>query len=130
MMTGAWPISKSCTLCAPGMHLYLTNQLAVRVDSALRQPGATEQLAMGDEIHLNGTLRLDVTLPLPAHVRLLKDGHEVASLRNGRQLTFETNEPGVFRVEAHRSYHLAWTERAIRRRPWIFSNPIYVRRAS
>lgn len=87
-------------------------------------------VVMGDEIHLNGTLRLDVTLPLPAHVRLLKDGHEVASLRNGRQLTFETNEPGVFRIEAHRSYHLAWTERAVRRRPWIFSNPIYVRRAS
>jgi len=85
--------------------------------------------SMGDEVRLNGSLTLRATVPLSAHLRLLKDGREVACVQ-GRQLTFETEEPGVFRIEAHRSYHLAWAERAIRRRPWIFSNPIYVRRAS
>ena len=83
-------------------------------------------ISMGDEALLKGPMTLRVRLPLPAHLRLLKDGCQVASVY-GRQLTFETDEPGVYRVEAHRSYHWLWAERAIRRRPWIFSNPIYLR---
>ena len=74
---------------------------------------------MGDEIHLGGRVRLSVSSPLVADLRLLKDGHEVARAR-GRALSFETEEPGVYRVEAYRRYRL-------KRRAWVFSNPIYVR---
>jgi hypothetical protein len=79
----------------------------------------TKNVSMGDEIHLRGSVSLRVTSPLGADLRLLRDGHEVAAAR-GRNLTFEAKEPGVFRVEAYRSFRL-------KRRGWVFSNPIYVR---
>jgi len=78
-----------------------------------------ESVSMGDEIHWPGPITLRVTSPLPANLRLLKDGQVVAGVR-GRELTCEIKDPGVFRVEAYRRYR-------IKRRGWIFSNPIYVR---
>lgn len=76
-------------------------------------------VSMGDEMCPNGPVTLHVASPLPAGLRLLKDGCEVARVR-GRVLTYETNEPGVFRVEAYRRYR-------IKPRGWVFSNPIYIR---
>jgi hypothetical protein len=78
-----------------------------------------ESVSMGDEIHLRGPVSLHVTSPLPANLRLLRDGQEVVVAR-GRNLNFEAKEPGVFRVEAYRRFRL-------KRRGWVFSNPIYVR---
>ncbi len=74
---------------------------------------------MGDEIRLDGPLTLRVRSPLPAHLRLLKGGREIARAW-GHELSYETHEPGVFRAEAYRRYRA-------RRRGWVFSNPIYVR---
>jgi hypothetical protein len=75
---------------------------------------------MGDEIHLDGgPISLHVTSPLTATLRLLKDGRLVAKKR-GKELTFQANTAGVYRVEAYRSY---W----FKLRGWIFANPIYVR---
>ena len=74
---------------------------------------------MGDDIRLDGPITLHATGPLPATWRLLKDGREVIRVQ-GRELRYETEEPGVYRVEAYRRYRL-------KPRGWIFSNPIYVR---
>ena len=52
--------------------------------------------------------------------RLLKDGQLVKTWRKREICTYIATEPGVYRVEAYRSY-------IGRRRGWIFSNPIYVR---
>jgi len=81
--------------------------------------GRQGTVAMGDEIALEDRLALRVSSPLPAELRLLQDGREVARAR-GRELAFPVNQPGVYRVEATRRYWL-------KRRGWIFSNPIYVR---
>jgi len=81
--------------------------------------GRQGSVSMGDEISEDESVTLHVTSPLPARLRLLKDGREVAQAR-GQELMFETDEPGVFRVEAYRRYRL-------KPRGWIFSNPIYVR---
>ena len=62
--------------------------------------------------------RLQVKLPQPARVRLMRDGSEVASTV-GTELEHETTEPGVYRVEAYRHAHG-------RERTWILSNPIYL----
>jgi hypothetical protein len=79
-----------------------------------------ESAVMGDEIRLTSSpVTLCVTSPLPARLRLLKDGRQVMRVQ-GRRLAYVTSEPGIFRVEAHRRYR-------IKRRGWIFSNPIYVR---
>jgi hypothetical protein len=80
--------------------------------------GGGERASMGDEIHLKGPVSLHVTSPLPAELRLLRDGQEVLRAR-GRELTYQAKEPGVFRVEAYRRFRF-------KRRGWVFSNPIYV----
>ncbi len=74
---------------------------------------------MGDEIALDEQPTLQVSSPLAAELRLLRDGREVARA-HGRELAYSAGQPGVYRVEARRRYRL-------RQRGWIFSNPIYVR---
>ncbi len=76
-------------------------------------------LVMGDEAPAGLPRRLQVKLPQPARVRLMRDGSEVASTF-GDGLEHETAEPGVYRVEAYK--HARGRERT-----WILSNPIYLR---
>ena len=75
-------------------------------------------LEMGDEAAA-GSWTLRVRTPLPARLRLLRDGEEVASAR-GDALAHHAEGPGVYRVEAYRDAHG-------RERTWILSNPIYLR---
>jgi hypothetical protein len=74
---------------------------------------------MGDEFKLNGKTFLNVALPAKAFVRVIRDGaltHEEKSCGLSRQIS----EPGVYRVEVYlKSYG--------KLRPWIFSNPIFIR---
>ena len=59
---------------------------------------------------------LEVRLPRPASVRLLRDGAVVASAEDAAELDFQPSEPGVYRVEAR-----------IGGRIWILSNAVYLR---
>jgi len=84
--------------------------------------GDTRPTAMqGDEISLGHLqmIELNITTPLRAEIRLLKDGH-VAAVGRGQSLSYIISEPGVYRVECYRVFKTRW-------RGWIFSNPIYVR---
>jgi hypothetical protein len=73
-------------------------------------------LEMGDEtMARNLTLRAET--PIPAELRLLRDGAEIAR-ESGSRLEQAVNEPGVYRVEA-------WVTVDGEARPWIYSNPIY-----
>ena len=74
--------------------------------------------AMGDAVALGGGLSLVVHLPLPAEVRVLRDGKPWRSGR-GRVLAFPADGPGVYRAEAD----LALAGAA---RPWGIFNPIRV----
>jgi hypothetical protein len=83
--------------------------------------GGAPASILGDELVWRPGLRLVAELPLPARVRLLRDGAEVrAELTN--RLEHDVSEPGVYRVEAA-------IEIGGESRPWIYSNPIYVRGA-
>ena len=66
--------------------------------------------------NLNGHV-LDLT---PVEFRLLRDGDEIAR-ETGTRLTRVVREPGAYRLEA-------WLTVAGQPRPWIYSNPIYLRR--
>jgi len=77
------------------------------------------QAMMGQEITLQGEVSLEVRSPRRADIRLLRDGRIVAQ-RWGKGLRWTTSEKGVYRVEAYRSFLL-------RKRGWVFTNPIYVR---
>jgi hypothetical protein len=74
--------------------------------------------AMGSEAPA-GLRTLHARTPLPARLRLLRDGTEIATT-TGTSLDADVEEPGAYRVEAYR------TARG-RERTWIVSNPIYLR---
>jgi len=75
----------------------------------------SEVLLMGDELPWNGPVDLTVRSPVPARLRLLRDGRPVAEVE-GAGLEYRAAEPGVYRVEAF-----------FEGRPWVFTNPIYLR---
>lgn len=74
---------------------------------------------MGDEVPLSPTLRLKAEAPVACHWKLLRNG-EVVATTEGREITLPRVTAGVYRVEA-------WLEADGEMRPWIYSNPIYVR---
>ncbi len=73
---------------------------------------------MGGEVAA-GRFTLRAHTPLPARLRLLRDGVEVAATV-GTDIEHEAETAGVYRVEARRRAHG-------RERTWIVSNPIYLR---
>jgi hypothetical protein len=77
-----------------------------------------DEMQMGDEIGKQ-MVRLEAEIPIPAELRLLRDGREIAR-ESGLRLTGEVSEAGAYRVEA-------WLTVAGQPRPWIYSNPIFVR---
>jgi hypothetical protein len=80
----------------------------------------TQAAIMGDEVQLADGLKLTATLPLPAYVRLLRYGKEVAKSDGKAECEFAVKEAGAYRLEA-------WLELDGEFRPWIYANPINVR---
>ncbi|HPD17978.1 MAG TPA: CehA/McbA family metallohydrolase [Planctomycetota bacterium] len=72
-------------------------------------------IAMGEETQAAREVSFRVVSPVTADLRLLRDGRVVASAR-GRELKAAHGGPGVYRVEA-----------SLDGRPWVFTNPIYLR---
>ena len=66
-----------------------------------------------------GRRTLHVRTPLPARLRVLRDGSEIES-SEGTMLDVEVEERGVYRAEAYRRARG-------RERTWIISNPVYLR---
>jgi len=72
---------------------------------------------MGDEVIFDPEDVLEVELPEKAQIRILRNGKpQMVGLSSG--LSMQVREPGVYRVDVYKNG-----------RPWIFSNPIYVRQA-
>ena len=70
---------------------------------------------MGQEIPAGEAVELRAACPADAELRLLHDGQTIG-VEQGREIGGAASEPGVYRVEA-----------LLDGRPWIFSNPIYLR---
>jgi hypothetical protein len=75
-------------------------------------------LFMGDEAELKSSAELKVKSPAPASLRLLHNGKPIKEIAKADQMGWRTEEPGVYRVEA-----------LYNGEPWIFTNPIYLRRS-
>jgi hypothetical protein len=69
---------------------------------------------LGGEIEFDKRTHLHVNLPRTAITHLIKNGEKITS-KKGRDLVFEIDNPGIYRVEV---YYL--------NRPWIFSNHIRI----
>jgi len=81
----------------------------------------THTWIMGDDVALKPGLELTVKSPLPARIRLLKNGGVTREV-SGNTLTFFLQDDGVGVYRTELSLHVLgqWW-------PWIFSNPIYVK---
>jgi hypothetical protein len=74
----------------------------------------------GDEVRLSDGLKLTARLPLPAYVRLMHRGREVAKSEGKAEFEYVVKEAGAYRLEAWLKLDGEW-------RPWVFSNPVYVK---
>jgi hypothetical protein len=73
---------------------------------------------MGEE-NGEGSWTIRASVPSAAHLSLLRNGAVVAQV-TGLALEHTVSDPGAYRLEARREWRG-------RERPWIFSNPIYLR---
>ena len=76
------------------------------------------QATVGEELRRLGALNIEVDLPAPGEIHLLRDGERILRV-SGRQLRHTVAEPGVHRVEVYRRFYG-------RKVGWIFTSPIYV----
>jgi hypothetical protein len=74
---------------------------------------------MGDTAVMTGNTRVVGLTPLPAKLKLIHHGVVVQETA-GTNLTFVPKEPGAYRLEA-------WLTVDGEDRPWIYSNPVYLR---
>jgi hypothetical protein len=82
-----------------------------------------ENKIMGDEIKLVDQVGLNVSLPVPARIVLLKDGVQIQEVSGTNRMDFVAREKGSYRVEVY----LPQLPKPAGEQPWIISNPIYVR---
>lgn len=98
-------------------HAYIaleTERPAAGFRFLLRRDGRAIGL-MGDELPWEQGMELVAEVPAPARIMLWRDGQVIAATA-GKRLSFSADRPGVYRVEVE-----------VNNRPWIFSNPIYLR---
>lgn len=82
--------------------------------------GLEKDAVMGDELPVKGGVTLQAKLPAEAEIRLLRNGEVILTYEKNLSMTYITNAPGVYRVEAYRKF-------LGKQRGWIYSNPIYLR---
>ncbi|HEV2705949.1 MAG TPA: hypothetical protein VGV59_08490 [Pyrinomonadaceae bacterium] len=93
--------------------------------TAARADDRQEHL-MGDEIALHATgggLRLHVSTPVRARIVMLRDGRVIHEANDSARVELTVAEKGVYRVEVY----LDRLGDFLVGKPWIISNPIYVR---
>ena len=82
-----------------------------------------ERKTQGDEISLKNETRLRVRTPVAARIVLFKDGAVFVDESGISAKELAISERGVYRVEVY----LPQLGSMVGRKPWIISNPIYVR---
>jgi hypothetical protein len=83
----------------------------------------TQAIIQGDEIPLQNDTRLVVHTPTASRILLFKDGSVILNESGVTTKEIPVTEKGVYRVEVY----LPEVEQIIGEKPWIISNPIYVR---
>jgi len=97
----------ACFLCFDGL-----------ADGTGTRFGSTDgDLTMGEEAVYQDETELGIKLPREAEISMIKDGRAVDKV-TATEYTYRACDAGVYRVEAR-----------ISGRPWLFTNPIYLRRS-
>jgi hypothetical protein len=101
-------------------HCFIGYDLPARTNGFQFSAHSRESIAlMGDEITPAGSITLQARLPAHAEIRLIGNGKVIKTV-HGEVLVHNTDQPGVYRIEAYRRY-------LGKLRGWIFSNPIYIK---
>jgi hypothetical protein len=79
----------------------------------------TETWPIGSDVPFAENLKLLAEAPLEGRFKVIRDG-KLALEQTGPAIDFAVESPGVYRVEV-------WLNVAGEDRPWILTNPIYVR---
>ena len=82
-----------------------------------------DQKIMGDEIELLDGVRLIIATPVKSRILLFKDGQVIRDEDGAARKEYAVTERGVYRVEVY----LPQLGPLVQDKPWIVSNPIYVR---
>jgi hypothetical protein len=82
-----------------------------------------EKRIMGDEITLSAGLRLTARVPVRSRILFFRDGQLIHEEKEALSKDLAVELPGVYRVEVY----LERLGSPAGERPWIISNPIYVR---
>ena len=84
-----------------------------------RAQGEDREIGMGEEFRVRLGVTLQIRVPRPAQLRLLRSGLEIKRWQRTQTAVYTVREPGVYRVEAHIPFRG-------KLRTWILSNPIYL----
>ena len=90
---------------------------------AFEAQNAGEQKIQGDEISLQAETRLRVRTPVSSRILVFKDGAVFLDENGISSKELAVTERGVYRVEVY----LPQLGPLVGQKPWIISNPIYVR---
>jgi hypothetical protein len=105
-------------------HCYISfDLLADATGFRFTAENRTEKKIMGDEIGLQDGVRFTVSTPIKSRIRLIKEGRVVQEKEGASGQEFPVDQRGVYRVEAY----LPELGNSLGNKPWIISNPIYVR---
>ena len=91
----------------------------IAADAVAEKQKRGSWVIMGDEVSFTPGQKLVARFPVTCHVRLVSGGKVIAE-QTGDRFEHDVAAPGVYRVEG-------WLDVAGERRPWIYSNPIFVR---
>jgi hypothetical protein len=96
-----------------------------RFDAAASSGSETWSANMGDEIKLplGGEVRLTASLPVHARTVFYRDGQAVQEIKDSTRAEMSVAQKGVYRVEVY----LDQLGSLLEGKPWIISNPIFVR---
>ncbi|HYO63913.1 MAG TPA: PHP domain-containing protein [Pyrinomonadaceae bacterium] len=84
---------------------------------------AAESRIMGDEIRGDGPVLLRVRVPVPARLVFFRDGQVIHEEKEASAKELSVSGSGAYRVEVYPDR----LGEPVAARPWIISNPIYVR---
>lgn len=104
-------------------HVYVSHDWmcdATGFQFTLQNGNGEMQAIMGDETKYSPGQRLVAELPAQAMVRIIRNGTELQKVEGKVQISIPIDQPGVYRLEA-------WLKLDDEYRPWIYSNPIYVK---
>jgi hypothetical protein len=102
-------------------HCFVSFDMFSAADGFSFTAGGSDQI-MGDEVAAANTSNLFVRMPLVSRVVLLKNGNPTDQ-KTGEAVEFPVDGPGNYRVEVY----LDSLPGPVRGKPWIISNPIYLK---